>query len=116
MCPRRAIRNCCRGGRIPEGQSVPERRRAYRWLYSAGEAYERVGVDCDHVLPRSRSPSDSGRRVTTPTVEPVGAAAAVYRPRDQTGSGTAAVSAPTSTAGVAAARAGLASSEEMTRI
>ena len=46
-----AIRNCCRGGRTPEGQSVPERCRAYRWQYSAGEAYERIGVDCDRVLP-----------------------------------------------------------------
>ena len=53
--------------------------RAYRWQYSAGEAYERIGVDCDHVFPRSRSASDSGPRVTTPTVELVGAAAAVYR-------------------------------------
>ena len=50
---------------------------AYRWQYSAGEAYERIGVDCDHVFPRSRSASDSGPRVTTPTVELVGAAAAV---------------------------------------
>ena len=61
-CPRRAIRNRCRGGRTPEGQSVPDTCRAYRWQYSAGEAYERIGVDCDHVFPRSRSASDSGAR------------------------------------------------------
>src|SRR6478672_13379067 len=69
--------HCCRGGRTAEGQSAPERCRANRWQYSAGEAYERIGVDCDHVFPRSRSASDSGPRVTTPTVELVGAAAAV---------------------------------------
>jgi hypothetical protein len=63
--------------------------RAYRWQYSAGEAYERIGVDCDHVFPRSRSASDSGPRVTTPTVELVGAAAAVYRHSDENGSATA---------------------------
>jgi len=74
---------------------VPERCRAYRWQYGAGEAYERIGVDCDHVFPRSRSASESGPRVTTPTVELVGAAAAVYRHRDENGSATAGVSAPT---------------------
>ena len=62
---------------LQSGSRVPQRCRAYRWQYSAGEAYERIGVDCDHVFPRSRSASDSGPRVTTPTVELVGAAAAV---------------------------------------
>ena len=80
---------------LQRGQSVPERCRAYRWQYSAGEAYERIGVDCDHVFPRSRSASDSGPRVTTPTVELVGAAAAVYRHSDENGSATAGVSVPT---------------------
>ena len=51
------------GGRTPKGQSAPERCRTYRWQYSAGEAYERIGVDCDHVFPRSRSASDSAPRV-----------------------------------------------------
>jgi len=55
--------HCCRGGGTPEGQSVPERCRAYRWQYGAGQAYERIGVDCDHGFPRSRSASDSGPRV-----------------------------------------------------
>jgi len=87
--------HCCRGGGTPEGQSVPERCRAYRWQYSAGEAYERIGVDCDQACPRSRSASDSGPRVTTPTVELVGAAAAVYRHSDENGSATAGVRAPT---------------------
>jgi hypothetical protein len=41
------------------------------------------------------SASDSGPRVTTPTGELVGAAAAVYRRNDETGSATAGVSAPT---------------------
>jgi hypothetical protein len=77
------------------GGSVPERCRAYRWQYSAGEAYERIGVDCDQAFPRSRSASDSGPRVTTPTVELVGAAAAVYRHSDENGSATAGVRAPT---------------------
>ena len=54
---------------LQSGSRVPQRCRAYRWQYSAGEAYERIGVDCDHVFPRSRSASDSGPRVTTPTVE-----------------------------------------------
>ena len=87
------------GGVTPGPRSVPQpsalRCRAYRWQYSAGEAYERIGVDCDHVFPRSRSASDSGPRVTTPTVELVGAAAAVYRHSDENGSATAGVSAPT---------------------
>ena len=34
---------------LQRGQSAPERCRAYRWQYSAGEAYERIGVDRDHV-------------------------------------------------------------------
>src|SRR4029077_10964807 len=52
-------------------------------------------LTCNHVFPRSRSASDSWPRVTTPTVELVGAAAAVYRHSDDHGSASAAVSAPT---------------------
>ena len=43
--------HCCRGGGTPEGQSVPERCRAYRWQYGAGEAYERIGVDLQPCFP-----------------------------------------------------------------
>ena len=71
--------HCCRGGGTPEGQSAPERCRASRWQYGAGQAYEHIGVDCDHV---SR---DRGRLPT---------AGRAYRHNDENGSATADVSAP----------------------
>ena len=54
--------------------------RASRWQYGAGEAYERIGVDYDHV---SR---DRGRLPT---------AGRAYRHSDENGSATASVSART---------------------
>ena len=64
--PSRAIRIAVAVVGLQRGQSAPERCRANRWQYSAGEAYERIGVDCDHVFLRSRSASDSGPARTPP--------------------------------------------------
>ena len=63
MCPRRAIRNCCRGGRTAEGQSVPERCRAYRWQYSAGEAYDHALGAKVSVLSQSLKKQEDGLRL-----------------------------------------------------
>ena len=85
-----ASRDCCRGGRALDGQSGAAVR-AYRWQSSAGEAYESIGVAGNHVV--------LAIEISCPT------AGRANRHRDEKVVLTASVNAPTSTAGVALARA-----------
>jgi hypothetical protein len=59
-CAPTASRDCCRGGRTPDGV-VRSGWRAYRWQNGASEAYESIGVDGNRVMSAIRiSCSDRG--------------------------------------------------------